>query len=222
MTPMTPQSPLPRSRWQFTLRSAMIGLTVCCAALGLAKWRGVSTALVVLLAADCCLFALCVYRRQRRGIVFWSACLVPLLAGSGLWFFGPASTEAFYCRLCGKINERETFLGITWYDAEHETEHSEWYRSAGLKLHSEQWAFLCSSEQQWGGGWAHYDSFGFELAMLDELREVSTKVDPATFEELAEEYYATRDDATRTGAFMERCEKILHPSGPEGDSEEPE
>ena len=71
------------------------------------------------------------------------------------------------------------------------------------------WVHLCSTIQYWGGGSVCADSFGFELIPLDLLKEVSQGVDRATFEDLAEDYYAMRQDPAKAQSFVDKCREIV-------------
>lgn len=199
------------ARFQFTLRAAMIAVGIVCVVFGFAAWKGVPGAIGSLLVADLCILAFAAYSRRRRLAVGSGVGLSVPLVLTALYFFGPWAEVYSICTMCGKQKGIETFLGITLREEEHETEWSEWYREAGMRPHAHQWVHLCSAVHCWGRLVMCSDSFGFELIPLDALREVSEKVDRTTFEELAEEYYAMRQDPTETRirSFGDRCRELV-------------
>ena len=205
-------------QWQFTLRAAMVGVTLFCAILALAVWKGVGTAAHFLAGASAVFLGVAVYRRRKRSALCAGACLFLGILAAALCFFGPESVEHSTCLICHKDRVVATFLGIEWYDKERDTELSEWYRRAGLRTHEHRWTHLFSNVQRWGGGVEHYDSFGWNLYPLDLLREASKEVDPLTFDDLAEDYWAACQDPDKWPDFLARCRNIV----PEEDAAEPD
>jgi hypothetical protein len=202
-----------RPKWQFSLRSALVGVAACCALLGVAMWKGIGVAAGVLFVGSVLMGSFAVYRRRKRLAIGVGAFLLVQVVLIGLYRFGPRSTVKSLCLICGRERIRATFLGIEWYDRERESELSAWYREAGLREHSHHWTLFWSTEQGWGGEWAHADSFGWQLIPLELLRDASQEVDPPTFDELAEEYWA----ACRAGGdvpggmapFCDRCRRLI-------------
>lgn len=196
-------------QWQFTLRAAMVGVTAFSAILGLAVWKGVVAAAGCVAAASACFVGLAVYRRRKRAALCAGACLFVGVLGLALYFFGPQSVEHSICRVCDKHWVVATFLGVKWYDKERDSELSKWYRRAGLRAHDHRWTHFSSTVQTWRGDVMCYDSFGFGLYPLDLLREASKEVDPPTFEDLAEQYWAACQAPDKWPDFAARCRKIV-------------
>jgi len=198
-----------RVRWQFTLRTVLIGITAFCAVLGLGAWKGAVWAIGGLVIVSSCLVAIAIHSRRKRRIVCSMLCLLAALSAGGLYFFGSRSVVVSLCPVCGKERVVESFLGVTWRDRECDGELSRWYRHMKLKPHVHRWVHLCSTYQYWGGQKTHFDSFGFELIPLRLLKQASEQVDRATLEDLAQDYYAAREDPTKIAGFVNRCEEIV-------------
>ena len=196
----------------------MVGVTVFCAILGLAVWKGVAAAAGCFAVGSACLLGLSLYRRRKRSAVCAGASLFAGVLGVALCYFGPQSVEYSACLICHRERVVATFLGVKWYDKERDTELAEWYRRAGLRAHEHRWTHVSSTVQRWGGEVGHYDSFGWNLYPLDLLREASKEVDPLTFDDLAEEYWAACQAPDKWPDFAARCRKIV----PEEDAAEPD
>jgi hypothetical protein len=138
---------------------------------------------------------------------------IPVVA-IGLYFFGPRSETTFACSMCGRQNVKKKYIGLTYYTKELETDDSRWYQAKGLKPHHHDWQYVCSDEQDWGGGGVHIDGFGLFLFPLHLLRETEKQVNVTQFEELIEEYYTTHKDKTKIKDFVRHCEEILGPNNP--------
>jgi hypothetical protein len=145
---------------------------------------------------------------MRKRVVYSGILLLTLLTGVGLYFFGPQSEVCLLCRVCGRYKANSSTLGVTWYEAEVETELSKWYCQVKLPLHEHEWVPLCSTYQHWGGGGEHFDWFGFEVGPLWRLKEVSEKVDQTTFKNLTEDYLAARQDRTKFPSFFDKCNRL--------------
>ena len=189
----------------------MIAVGVVCVVLGFTAWKGVPGTIGSLLVADLGILTFAVCSKRWRLVVGSGIGLLAPLVLAGLYFFGPWSEVCNICIVCGKKKVIETFLGITLREEELDSEWSVWYGEVGMRPHAHQWVHLCSTVQGWGGPFVlvHADSFGFELEPLDLLKEVSQEVDRATFEHLAEDYYATRQDPATIPSFIHRCREIL-------------
>ncbi len=198
-----------RATWQFTLRTLLIVVAVLSVVFGCAAWRGVPGAIGAIAVANLCALGFAVWSRRKPLAIGWACCLTVPGALAALYHFGPHSVVILLCPTCGKERGVETYLGVTWRDAERETPRSEWYEGALLKAHAHRWVHLCSTHQHWGGQVDCWDSFGFELHPLDLLRDASGRLDAATFEDLAEEYDAMGEDLTRMKNFIVRCRKIV-------------
>ena len=205
-------------RWQFTLRTAMLAVTVFCAMLGIGVWKGVATAAGCFAAASACCLGLAVYRRRKRSALCAGACLFAAMIAVALCYFAPKSVECSMCCICHKERMVSTFLGVKWQDAERDTELSEWYHRVGLRSHKHRWTLVWSAVHDWGGGWVHSDSFGWNLYPLDLLRDASKEIDPVTFEDLAEQYWAVCQTPDKWPDFAARCREIV----PEEDATEPD
>jgi hypothetical protein len=221
--PASPNAPIDaaarrRARFQFNLRSLLIATALLSAAMGLAMWKGIGWGVGFLIATDVLLILWALAFRRWRRAVGWGLCLLLLLSGPALYGFGPRTERLDYCWICGRYKAEATILGWKWYDRERESRLSEWYRDVGLDAHSHEWRFVCSNEQEWGGGVGCYDSLGCDLTALDRLKEVHSKTDEGTFRELAALYLATRRDRSRFAEFWQRCDKI-DPPKPEGPPE---
>jgi hypothetical protein len=199
------------ARFQFTLRAAMIAVGVVGVVLGFTKWKGIPGAIGFLLVADLCVLAFAACTKRRRLAIRSGIGLLLPVSLAALYCFGPRSWVQSICVVCGKEKEVETFLGVTLREKEWDTELSTWYCEAGMRPHAHQWVHLCSRVQSWGGQAMNSDSFGFELLPLEALREISPKVDRSTFEDLAQAYYAMREDPTenRIRSFGDRCREFM-------------
>ncbi len=198
-----------RRRWQFTLREMLIGTALVAAVLGFGSWQGPLGAAGVLAVAGLCLLGMAVFSRRKRLAVFSGVCL--LVAGSiaGLFYFGPRSEIGGVCVICGKRIVAPVFGGVSLRRYEVETDLSRWYRLAGLRPHTHQWILLYGWGQDWGG---HQDFVcpgdGGAMGELFLLRKAWDKVDRATFNDLAEDYYNTCDDESKVPNFHKKCDRL--------------
>jgi hypothetical protein len=196
-------------RWQFTLRELLVGTAAVAAILGFGSWQGPLGAAGVLAVAGLCLLGMAFFSHRKRLAVFSGVCL--LVAGSiaGLFYFGPRSEMAQVCVICGKVIAEPVFSGVTLRKREVETGMSRWYRLAGLRPHTHQWIFLYGWGQDWGGHQDFvYPGDGGALAELWLLRKAWDKVDRATFNDLAEDYYTTCDDISKVPNFHKKCDRL--------------
>jgi hypothetical protein len=197
-----------RVRWQFTLQELMIGTALFSAVLGFAKWKGPLGAAGVLIATSVILLGLFFLLRHKRLAVYSGICFLLCLIVVGLYRFAPCADLCQLCPICGKQREIKTYLGVTWSDKEVDTDLSDWCRHMGFSPHEHQWTMLCATEQSWGGGWVHLDWFGFEVAGLHRLKEVSEKLDRATLDDLVNDYRAAQQDRTKLKAFWEKIDRL--------------
>jgi hypothetical protein len=139
--------------------------------------------------------------------------LLPVIAPS-LYFWGSRSETTFACSMCGGQMVKKRCVGLVYYSKEFETDDSRWYRAKGLKSHPHDWKYVCSNEQDWGGGRIHTDGFGTFLYPLHLLREVEKRTDMTQFKELVEEYYDTREDRMKIKDFVQHCDDIFGSNHP--------
>lgn len=193
---------------QFTLQNLMAGTALFSAVLGFFKWKGPLGAAGILIVLSVILLGLFFLLRRNRLAVYCGICFLLCLIDVGLYRFAPRSEVCLLCSICGKHRGIETHLGVTWHDKEFDSDLSEWYCRVGFNPHEHQWVHLSSTEQLWGGGTTCYDSFGFAVAALYRLKEVSEKVDRSTFDDLAKDYRVARQDRTKLKAFWEKCDRL--------------
>jgi hypothetical protein len=190
----------------------MLTATAICVVLGLSQWIGAWVAVASLFAANIFVLGHAVYSRRRRLLVWSAVCLALLVSGVLLVRFAPFSAEASMCRVCGKGRGKLIVLGVKVYENVYDTELSRWYQRTGLRPHAHDWAFLSSTERHWDGQEQNTDSLGhlgLDTIALDCFRDASARMDAATFDSVAEDYYATQDDTSKVRAFVERCDRIL-------------
>lgn len=187
----------------------MAGTALFSAVLGFFKWKGPLGAAGVFIALSVILLALFFFLRRKRLAIYSGICFLFCLIVVGLCGFAPCAAVYELCPICGKFREIKTYLGVTWRDKEVDTDLSDWCRRMGFSPHEHRWTLLSVSEQSWGGGRIHSTyGGGFEVAALYRLKEVSEKVDRSTFDDLAKDYLATRQDRTRLKAFWEKCDRL--------------
>jgi hypothetical protein len=197
------------AHFQFTLRAAMIAVGVVCVVFGFTAWKGVPGAIGSLLVADLGILTFAAWTRRRRLVVGSGIGLLVPLVLVALYFFGPWSEVYLACIVCGKDKRIERFFEITVSEEEQETELSQWYREAEMRPHAHQWAHVCATLQHWGGGLTAVDSLGGRLYPLHLLMRVSQSADRSTFENLVEDYYATRENPATIPSFIDRCGEIV-------------
>lgn len=211
----------PSSQWRYSLRTMLISILACSALLAMFVWAGLVVTLISALVVCLLLLVLAtVLHRKRLAFLSGAGLLLFLIPFLLLWL-APASYEESSCLICGKCHTTKTFLGITWYEREEDSELSTWYQQSGLPEHTHQWTFLCSAERAWGGSITNYDSFGFHVRPLRRLRDVAGQVDEETFRELAAKYrqlatayFTGPHDRQSWDHFLERCDALLSSQRP--------
>ena len=143
------------------------------------------------------------------------ACFVLIsFAVVGVYYQGPRSETTLACSMCGKQKLARKRVWITYYAKESETDDSRWYLAKGMRKHRHDYQYVCSNEKGWGKSGIHIDGFGPFLYPLHVLRWSEQKADPIIFEELIEQYYATREEKNKMEDFVKRCQAIIDSNEP--------
>ena len=143
---------------------------------------------------------------KKAKIAAFVCIILILILLSVIWFLGPCSRTTLSCSICGKRKVVKTWMRITYYSKEFETNSSRWYKEKRLKSHNHDWKLVGMFRQTWRG--KIYGSGGDDIYPLGLLQGAEMVVDPNTFEELVEEYYLIHEDEAKKKDFIRHCEEI--------------
>lgn len=224
MTPTSAEAPPERqtpATLQFSLRWLMAATAVVAATFGMLMWRGVTPAGLLLLGVLCAAVVRALVRRRKKAaIAYGVVALVPIVA-MGLDSFGPKSATDYVCSLCGKSRIQSSVLGIVWQDYERDNHRTLWYKEAGFPDHEHQWGYLCGTEQPWGGGRIHSDTFGWgTIDKLGALQDIWPYIDTAERAMLSDLYMRVHRENESPEVFWCEIHRIMCVNGLVQDEEE--
>jgi hypothetical protein len=198
------------TRWQFTLRDMMIGVTLLCVVLAFANWLGIYGLIGSLLLIIFFVLGIAIYKRRKRLAILSCICLVTLIVGPVLYFYiGSWSFVVNACGKCGKEQIIVQIMTMNIFREEKDSNLSNWYMHIDPEHHDHQWQILYSTARTWIGSVECSDSFGFFLHPLNRLKEVSEKVDKTTFLEILSDYKALKQNQESRSSFYDRCDQII-------------